>query len=136
MTGISVTFAETTVPALSAAEQHRVEAALSRIAIGAPPGRWQERPNGIVVTDVLTDGRSGARVLRLEVQRYTDGRRKQAAVIEHVLAQPDRLVEQRLRHPPGLPAKLRHGDRLPQRAAQRGQARWAAMTGAAARPNQ
>jgi len=69
MTGIPVTFAKTIVPALSAPERHRIDAALSRIAIGAPPGRWQERPSSIVVTSVLTDGRSGARVLRLEVQR-------------------------------------------------------------------
>jgi hypothetical protein len=71
MTGISVTFAKTITPALSAPERHRIDAALSRIAIGAPPGRWQERPSGIVVANVLTDGRSGARVLRLEVQRGT-----------------------------------------------------------------
>jgi hypothetical protein len=69
MTGISVTFARKIAPAISEPERHRIDAALSRIAIGDPPGRWPERPSGIVVTDVLADGRSGARVLRLEVRR-------------------------------------------------------------------
>jgi len=71
MTGIPVTFAKTITPALSAPERHRIDAALSRIAIGEAPGRWQERPSGIVVANVLTDGRSGARVLRLQVRRGT-----------------------------------------------------------------
>lgn len=71
MTGIPVTFAKTITPALSAPERHRIDAALSRIAIGESPGRWRERPSGIVVANVLTDGRSGARVLRLEVRRGT-----------------------------------------------------------------
>lgn len=71
MTGISVTFAKTITTALSGPERHRIDAALSRLAIGESPGRWQERPSGIVVANVLTDGRSGARVLRLHVQRGT-----------------------------------------------------------------
>ena len=69
MTGIRVIFAKIT-PALSEPEQHRIAAALSRIAIGSPPdGRWPARPGAIVVTGILTGGRSGARVLRVEVLR-------------------------------------------------------------------
>jgi hypothetical protein len=49
----------------------RIDAALRRIAIGTPPGRWREPPSRIRVVQELTDGRSGALVLRLKVERGT-----------------------------------------------------------------
>ena len=71
MPGIPVIFAEAIVPMVSERDRRRADTALRRIAIGEPPGRWREPPSRIVVTAVLTDGRSGNLVLRIEVHRGT-----------------------------------------------------------------
>jgi len=50
-------------------DRSRIEAALKRVAIGEGLGRWPEPPNWIEVIQELTDGRSGALALRIQVGR-------------------------------------------------------------------
>jgi len=80
MPGIPIIFAETVAPNVSEHDRRRIDAALRRIAIGDPSGRWQERPDAILVTAMLTDGRSGALVVRLEAQYGTQRRCRIAKV--------------------------------------------------------
>jgi hypothetical protein len=69
MVGITVTFADKAASEISEHDKRRVDAALRRVAVGESRGGWRERPSRITVTALLAGGRSGALVLRLEVQR-------------------------------------------------------------------